>query len=73
MLLGFIFYIIIKAFRATNNIDIKMFIVILFIASIVKNYMSGSYLNEPMFYILIALCISILIEKKEENKENEGI
>lgn len=73
LLLGVIFYIIIKAFRATNNIDIKMFIVILFIASIVKNYMSGSYLNEPMFYILIALCISILIEKKEENKENEGI
>ena len=69
LLLGAI-YVFIKALKDEKSSSIRCFIVALAFATVGKLLVSSSYLQEPLFFVLLAVCISAMRHAK--NRQDEG-
>lgn len=68
--LGLIFlislvYLIIKSYIANRSNIEGEFILILFPLAIIKLFMSGSYLNETFFFLLLGICIKTIYDTRK--------
>lgn len=54
-----LFIIFLRGYRYAENQDTKYFFLILFCCSVIKLYLSGTFITDPFFYWLIGYCISI--------------
>ncbi len=57
-------YVIIRKYRAYTRKDQKAFLLLLVCSAILHLMLSGSYLNEPLFFLLLGVCLS---------RKNEGL
>lgn len=62
-------YMLFKAFIRSKNEFVRVFLTALFCLTFIKLYMSGSYLQEPYFPLLIGYCIRIRRKFKMESEE----
>ena len=60
LLLLLLVAIFIVAYRKFNNTDIRSFLCILMCASVIKLFMSGSFLDESLLFFLIGYCVNVL-------------
>ena len=59
ILLAALFFVVLFGYIKSKFIEEKGFILLLVCASIVKLFLSSSYIMEPMFYLLIGYCVQI--------------
>lgn len=67
ILLVALFFLVIKSYIITRTSDAKSFILVLFCASIVKLFMSGTYLDESALFLLIGYTITLIRNKHTDN------
>lgn len=67
-----LFYIIISAFFKAPSLEHKIFEMVLFFSSVGLLIKSGSYLQNPLFYVLIAYCVSIISNNRIIHLERNG-
>lgn len=53
----------IVAYKKFNNTDIRSFLCVLMCASVIKLFMSGSFLYEDLLFFLIGYCVNIINER----------
>lgn len=58
--------IFIVAYRKFNNTDIRSFLCVLMCASVIKLFMSGSFIYEYLLFFLIGYCVNLNQRKKCE-------
>ena len=68
LLLLFLVVIFIVAYSKFNNTAIRSFLCLLMCASVIKLFMSGSFLDESLLFLLIGYCVNVIskIRKKCE-------
>lgn len=69
IILLFALYIIVRALIVEKSLDIKCLIIALTISTVGKLLVSSSYLCEPLLYVLMAICISIIRKANNDKKE----
>lgn len=56
--------LIVRAIKCVKNIEEFSFGTILFCCSIIKLQVSGTFLSEPMLYLFIGYCVSLIRKNK---------
>lgn len=69
LLLLFVIFLIFYSIHIEKSSNIRSIIIALFFSSIGKLLMSSSYLREPLFFVLIAICVSAIRSAKKRTLE----
>lgn len=81
LFLSVVMIIIKTIFRVTDNMSGQLYLWVFICAGFVKLFLSGSYLLEPYFFLLVGFCVKTIkqrngcniIKKRYDNKSKYGI
>ncbi len=60
-----------KAIKQSNNEKSKVFIWLLVCCAFIKLFISSTYLNEPLFFLMLGICTSVIRLNTHKNEELE--
>lgn len=67
-LIALLFAVILKSYNRSSDIETRLMIILLMSNSLFKFFFSGSYLFEPVFYVLLGFLFSTLPSDAQGNK-----